>query len=106
MKKVNTLLKIILRFKWCTEEYTLSNSITIRDEKVIVTMLVNGSLKSRIDPNMITHPWNTDFQNQIMNVFIDRERPFCNVLYKGGYLIEAASDTSWSNTKEKTGKLV
>jgi hypothetical protein len=106
MKKVNTLLSIILRFKWCTEEYTLSNSITIRDENVIVTMFVKGSLNKRMDPNMITHPWNTDFQNQIIKVFMDRERPFCSVLYKGGYLMEAASDTSWSNTRENTGKLV
>lgn len=39
-----------------TSEYTLSNSITIKAEKVMVTMLLNDSLKRITVPNIITHP--------------------------------------------------
>jgi hypothetical protein len=80
MKKVKILEITIFRFKLWTDEYTFKSSITISEEKVIVTMLVKGSLKSRIEPSMITHPWNTDFQNQIMNVLILKDRPFWRVL--------------------------
>jgi len=78
--KVKALEISILTLKWWTDEYTFSSSIMIRDENVIVTMLVKGSLNSRMDPSMITHPWNTDFQNQIIKVLPDRDRPFCSVL--------------------------
>ena len=96
----------ILMFRLCTDEYTFRISITIKEEKVIVTMLVNDSQKSKIEPSIITQPQNTDFQNHIMNVLADRERPFCSVLYNGGYFRDASSLTSWSNIRESTGRFV
>jgi hypothetical protein len=62
-----------------------------RAVKVMVTMLVNGSLKNIKVESMITHPyklkldghrkitWKIDFQTHRRKVFVERERPFCKV---------------------------
>ena len=57
----------------------MSSSVMIRAENVIVTILVNDSLKKMSVPSMITHPWKMDLKNQIKNVFLERERPFYRV---------------------------
>lgn len=56
MKSVSTLLLKMRQFKWCTEVYTLSSSVKISAEKVIVTILVKDSWKNIMVPSMITQP--------------------------------------------------
>lgn len=73
---------------------------------MIVTIFVNGSLKKRIVPNIITQPWNIDMKNQIRNVFMLSSLPFYKVAYNGGYFITVASLTSLSKTKLNTGIVV
>ena len=45
-------------------------------EKVMVTMLVKGSLKNITVPSIMTQPWKIDFQSQMRKVLVERERPF------------------------------
>ena len=52
----------------------------MRAEKVIVTMFVKDSLKKITDANIITHPWNIDFQSQIRKVLVLSDLPFYSVL--------------------------
>ena len=63
-----------------TSEYTLRSSMMMRAEKVMVTMFVKDSLKKITDANIITHPWNIDFQSQMRKVLVLRDLPFYRVL--------------------------
>ena len=80
--------------------------MTIREEKVIVTMLAQESLKSRILSMIITEPWNMLFQTQMQKVLKFRQRPRYKVRYKGGNLRAASREVSSSKTSEKTGREV
>jgi hypothetical protein len=56
MKRVSTDAIRIRQFKWWTDVYTFSSSVTIKAEKVIVTIFVKDSWKYMIVPSMITAP--------------------------------------------------
>lgn len=94
------------QLRWWTEVYTFKSSVMMSAEKVIVTILVNDSWKNMIVPSMITHPWKIDLKNQIKNVFVDSSLPIYKVAYSGGYFITVSTVTSWSNTRENTGREV
>ena len=58
----------------------MRSSVIIRAVKVMVMILVKGSLKTIRAESMITQPWKIDFQTQIRKVLVERERPFWRVL--------------------------
>jgi hypothetical protein len=60
-----------------SSEKTFRISHTMRELKVMVTMLVNDSWKKITEPSMITQPWKMDFHVQIRNVLVESARPFC-----------------------------
>ena len=68
MKRVRIEELRMRQFKWCTEVYTLSSSVKISAENVIVTMFVNDSWKNIIVPSMITQPYQTRQSKELMNV--------------------------------------
>jgi hypothetical protein len=76
MNKVRTEELNMRQLRWCTEVYTLSSSVKIRAENVIVTMFVKDSWKNIIVPSIMTQPWKTDLKNQMRKVLTESERPF------------------------------
>ena len=73
------LFKVKLDKSRHTSEKTFRSSVITRAVKVIVTMLVKGSLKKNKAESMITQPWNIDFHTHIKKVLEERERPFYKV---------------------------
>lgn len=78
--KVNKEATNIFQLNLLTTEYTFNSSTIIKDEKVIVTMFTNESLKNAIHQNIIRPPWKILFHTQIKNVLKDSDLPFCKVL--------------------------